>query len=343
MMVVYILPIVFLILVSLFSWSFYKHQASLWNGFLALMTLFSLAGNLAFFSIISNSEILHFIFLVIFIITTIGLILIYAFHAIIFIWNGIVVWLRESHSIANLLTLILGIFMLLYPLINFLLFHKLIPKPYNSILELICNLGIFYLISLFVIFSISVWICNFYRPKSYKDFIIVLGAGLLNGTQVSPLLASRLQGAINVYQRQSQDGNRPLIICSGGQGTDESIPEGVAMRDYVIQQGVNSSDVIAETQSKNTMQNFTFSKKIIDQHHLNPNNGIFVSNNYHIYRASAYAQKAGMKIYGLGSKTSFFFLPNAIIREFIAILMRHKLANLSIMMGFVLIAIIPHL
>lgn len=339
----FILPIIFLILVGLFSWSFYKHQASLWNGFLALMALFTLAGNLIFLSIISNIKIIHLIFLIVFIITIVGLILIYAFHAIIFIWNGIIVWIRESHSLANLLTLILGIFMLLYPLINFLLFHKLIPKPYNSILELICNLSIFYLISLFVIFSISVWICNFYRPKSYKDFIIILGAGLLNGNQVSPLLATRIQRAINVYKQQANEGHRPLIICSGGQGGDETTPEGVAMRDYVIDQGINPNDVVAEDKSRNTIENFAFSKRIVDQRQLDPNSGIFVSNNYHIYRASSYAQQAGMKIYGLGAKTSFFFLPNAIIREFIAILMRHKIANLMIVLAFILIAVVPHL
>ncbi|CAI2691980.1 YdcF family protein [Apilactobacillus apinorum] len=339
----FVLPIIFLILVGLFSWSFYKHQASLWNGFLALMTLFSLAGNFVFFSIYSNSKLLHTIFLVTFIITVVGIIIIYTFHAVIFIWNGIIVWIRESHSLANLLTLILGIFMLLYPLINFLLFHKLIPKPYNSILELICNLSIFYLISLFVIFSISVWICNFYRPKNYKDFIIVLGSGLLNGNQVSPLLAARIQRAIDVYQQQAAEGHRPLIICSGGQGGDETTPEGVAMRDYVIAQGVDANDVVAEDKSRNTIENFAFSKQIVDQRQLDHNSGIFVSNNYHIYRASSYAHQAGMNIYGLGAKTSFFFLPNAIIREFIAILMRHKLANLMIVLAFILIAVIPHL
>lgn len=339
----YILPIVFLMLVILFSWSFYKHQASLWNGFLALMALFSLAGNFVFFSIYSNSKLLHTIFLVTFIITAVGIIIIYTFHAVIFIWNGIIVWIRESHSLANLLTLILGIFMLLYPLINFLLFHKLIPKPYNSILEIICNLSIFYLISLFVIFSISVWICNFYRPKNYKDFIVVLGAGLLNGNQVSPLLAARIQRAIDVYKQQASNGHRPLIICSGGQGIDETIPEGVAMRDYAIKQGIDANDVVAEDKSRNTIENFAFSKKIVDDHQLDSNSGLFVSNNYHIYRACSYAYQSGMHIYGLGAKTSFFFLPNAIIREFIAILMRHKLSNLMIVFAFILIAVIPHL
>ncbi|WP_220729191.1 YdcF family protein [Apilactobacillus zhangqiuensis] len=270
----------------------------------------------------------------------IGLTLIYALHAILLIWNGIIVWRRENHSLANLLTLIIGVFLLVYPLLSFIFFRKIIPKPYNLMLEHFTELGSFYMVSIFLIFSLSVWICNFYRPKLDKDFIIVLGAGLLNGNEVSPLLASRINRAIDFYQKQVDVSKKhPLIICSGGQGGDETVPEGVAMRDYVIQQGVNPDDVIAEDKSVNTIQNFAFSKKIVDRYNLDPNNGIFVSNNYHIYRATDYAKNAGMNISGIGSKTSGFFLPNAIIREFIAILMKHKLANLLIMILFVVIAV----
>lgn len=336
----YFIPLILIIFIGLLCWSFYKKKASFWNGFLFLMTVFALTGNVMFFSLISSSKILHIIFLTIAMLIMIGLTLIYALHAILLIWNGIIVWRRENHSLANLLTLIIGVFLLVYPLLSFIFFRKIIPKPYNLMLEHFTELGSFYMVSIFLIFSLSVWICNFYRPKLDKDFIIVLGAGLLNGNEVSPLLASRINRAIDFYQKQVDVSKKhPLIICSGGQGGDETVPEGVAMRDYVIKQGVNSDDVIAEDKSVNTIQNFAFSKKIVDRYNLDPNNGIFVSNNYHIYRATDYAKNAGMNISGIGSKTSGFFLPNAIIREFIAILMKHKVANLLIMILFVVIAV----
>lgn len=211
-------------------------------------------------------------------------------------------------------------------------------------IEHFTEMGAFYMISIFLIFSLSVWICNLYRPKPDKDFIIILGAGLLNGNEVSPLLASRIDRAIDFYQAQINSGQKhPLIICSGGQGGDEKIPEGVAMRNYVLQKDINPDDVVAEDKSVNTIQNFLFSKKIVDRYKLNPNNGIFVSNNYHIYRAADYAKNAGMKISGIGSKTSGFFLPNAIIREFIAILMKHKIANLLVILLFIVISIVGKL
>lgn len=340
----YFIPLTLIICIGLLCWSFYKNKASFWNGFLFLMTLFALTGNVMFFSLISNSKILHSVFLILTLLIMIVLTLIYALHAVLLIWNGIIVWRRENHSLANLLTLIIGVFLLIYPLLSFLFLRKLIPKPYNLMIEHFTEMSSFYIISIFLIFSLSVWICNFYRPKPDKDFIIVLGAGLLNGKEVSPLLASRIDRAIDFYQNQiSVSDKHPLIICSGGQGGDEKIPEGVAMRDYVLQKGINPDDVVAEDKSVNTIQNFAFSKKIVDRYKLDSNNGIFVSNNYHIYRATAYAKNAGMKISGIGSKTSGFFLPNAIIREFIAILMKHKMANLLIILLFIVISVVEKL
>lgn len=338
------MPLTLIICIGLLCWSFYKKKASFWNGFLFLMSVFALTGNVMFFSLTSSSKILHAIFLVIALAIMVILTLIYALHAVLLIWNGIIVWRRESHSLANLLTLIIGIFLLIYPLLSFLFFRKIIPKPYNLMIEHFTEMGAFYMISIFLIFSLSVWICNLYRPKPDKDFIIILGAGLLNGNEVSPLLASRIDRAIDFYQAQINSGQKhPLIICSGGQGGDEKIPEGVAMRNYVLQKDINPDDVVAEDKSVNTIQNFLFSKKIVDRYKLNPNNGIFVSNNYHIYRAADYAKNAGMKISGIGSKTSGFFLPNAIIREFIAILMKHKIANLLVILLFIVISIVGKL
>ncbi|AYF92137.1 YdcF family protein [Apilactobacillus bombintestini] len=337
----YFLPLILLILIAVFAYSFYLRKASFLNGLLGLLTIFAIAGNLMFFSLITDSKILHLLFLIVFVFLAVVVTLIYALHAVLLIWNGIIVWRRESHNLANLLTLIIGIIMVLYPLFNYLLFKKLIPKPYNGILEHISEMGIFYILSLFVIFSLSVMICNYYRPKRNKDFIIVLGAGLLDGDRVSPLLASRIDRAIDFYKQQIHSGNvAPLIICSGGQGGDETVPEGVAMRQYVLSKHVAEKDVVAEDQSKNTIQNFSFSRKIVDKYQLNPDNGIYVSNNYHIYRANAYARNAGMKIDGIGSKTSGFFLPNALIREFIAIVLNHKLANFLVLVIIIAIAIL---
>lgn len=51
---------------------------------------------------------------------------------------------------------------------------------------------------------------------------------------------------------------------------------------------------------------------------------MFTTNNYHVFRAAMYAKRANLKADGVGSKTAFYFLPTAMIREFIGILSRQK-------------------
>ncbi len=62
----------------------------------------------------------------------------------------------------------------------------------------------------------------------------------------------------------------------------------------------------------------------MDQQTGGPYRAIFTSNNYHIFRAGLYAKQAGLKADGIGAKTAFYYLPNAFLREYIAILVLHK-------------------
>ena len=63
----------------------------------------------------------------------------------------------------------------------------------------------------------------------------------------------------------------------------------------------------------------------------------FTSNNYHIFRAGLYARQSETQRKRNRCKTALYrYLPNAILREFIAILVLHKNAILSsvAMVGF---------
>lgn len=81
------------------------------------------------------------------------------------------------------------------------------------------------LIYLFIVFynflTVS-FLYQFNRPRYNQDFIVVLGAGLINGETVSPLLAKRINKAIAFYRAQSRATlNPPILLMSGGQGADE--------------------------------------------------------------------------------------------------------------------------
>jgi len=66
---------------------------------------------------------------------------------------------------------------------------------------------------------------------------------------------------------------------------------------------------------------------------------IFVTNNYHVFRASIFARKTALNAHGSGSPTSFYFLPSAFIREFIAILVYYKWINIASILLFLSIVI----
>ena len=85
-----------------------------------------------------------------------------------------------------------------------------------------------------------------------------------------------------------------LIVTSGGQGRDEWIPEGQAMRDYLIEKGLPADRVLAESKSTSTEENFAFSLDILKERGYSADTPIvYVSNAFHCYRAGRYAARAG--------------------------------------------------
>lgn len=118
--------------------------------------------------------------------------------------------------------------------------------------------------------------------------MIVLGAGLRKD-KPSMLLRYRLDKAYE-YAAEHPD---LLIVTSGGQGRDEWIPEGQAMRDYLIEKGLPADRVLAENKSTSTEENFAFSLDILKERGYSADTPIvYVSNAFHCYRAGRYAVRA---------------------------------------------------
>lgn len=126
-------------------------------------------------------------------------------------------------------------------------------------------------------------------PTGREKVVIVLGAGLRRD-KPSTLLRYRLDKAYD-YAVAHPD---VLVITSGGQGRDEWVPEGQAMRDYLIAKGLDPKQVVAENASTSTEENFAFSLEIMRQYGYDASTPIvYVSNAFHCYRAGRYAERAG--------------------------------------------------
>ncbi|MCM0599273.1 YdcF family protein [Periweissella fabalis] len=254
-------------------------------------------------------------------------------------WNALLVWHREQHSLANSLTLGLGIYIIISPFIlNGL--KTLLPKGVYIFLIDIEKFTVLYLIGWLICFGLSFLVYRLIKPKYDKDYVIALGAGLLNGNQISPLLKKRVQRGLDFANAQyTATGHYPYMIMSGGQGNDETIPEAQAMAAYAQSVGYPTEYILTEQASKTTFQNMQFSKKLLLQKGLNPNKGIFVTSDYHVFRAGIFAFDNGLKINGLGARTRLYFIYNALIREYIAILARYKKLHVVVLALIILFAL----
>ena len=242
------------------------------------------------------------------------------------IHNGIVMIRNEGRCAAHLLSLGLGIAVLVgevllaYNVIVYSMIYGLEAQAVyiHSTGFLVTSLivvTVIYGSMAFVIFMIySVFLMIIPRSKDF-DYVIIHGAGLINGEKVSKLLQERLDKAIVVYRK---DPSPTKLIPSGGKGSDESISEAEAMRNYLLEQGVPESDIIMEDRSATTFENLKFSKDIIDSREGRKYTAL-VTSNYHVYRALRYCRKVGLKCKGIGSHVAFYYWPSALIREFIAV------------------------
>ena len=154
-----------------------------------------------------------------------------------------------------------------------------------------------------------------HRPSFDKDYIIILGCAIRRDGTLYPLLQGRVDKAIAFYRTQCEKtGKKAFLIPSGGQGSDEIMSEGEAMRRYLLSQGIPDEQILPETASTNTMENMQFSKAIIDR--IDPHaKAAFATTNYHVFRSGIYAAQAGLQAEGLGSKPKWYFWPNAFLRE----------------------------
>lgn len=268
--------------------------------------------------------------IVLFLLLLIGL---YALVVFLY-WNAIVVLRKEGHSLANLLTLLLAIGLTIFLIFSY--FSPRILPSWASLLFGILPFSMFYFFIVFYNFLTISIIYQFNQPHYEQDFIIVLGSGLIDGKTVPPLLGKRIEKAIQFYHAQDRATlNPPKIIMSGGKGDDEHIAESLAMKNYALEKGIPEKDILVETNSKNTLENMKFSKEIMEAAFGGSNfKVIFTTNNFHLFRAGLFAKMAHLNADGLGAKTAFYFLPNAFLREFIAIIMMHKRRHL-IICGFI--------
>lgn len=262
------------------------------------------------------------------------IILILSFYCII---TNIFLIKKEGFYFENLLGIIFGICVLLGALSSQIIYEFLKSIQLidlNIYIKKFIDIGLNSILCYFYCLTLSTLYCNImaarHKPHLDKDFIIILGAKIKNDGTLTPLVKARVDKAISFAKEQKEKNGKSIIfIPSGGQGKDEIMSEAQAMKNYLIQNNINSEDIIIENESTNTLENITFSKQKIDK--INKDGKIiFATTNYHVFRSGVIANKKGIDCEGIGSKTKWYFYTNALIREFFANLASQKKQHTAI-------------
>lgn len=233
--------------------------------------------------------------------------------------NGFQILKREGVHLHNFLSMGLAVSLTFYLFIAPFVVQSLSDISFFNMVFIYVGFLVSYAIIISMLYTTSSFVnlVNLFPGK--LDYVVVLGAGLI-GDQVTPLLASRIDKGIAIYQKQPGC----KLIMSGGQGPDEIIAEGKAMANYALEKGVPAEDILIENQSTNTEENLKFSFAL-----MKPGSRFaLVTNYYHVFRALLLARKLKIKCIGYGARTKFYFSLNAFIREFVGYLVMTKKAHL---------------
>lgn len=148
-----------------------------------------------------------------------------------------------------------------------------------------------------------------------EDAVIVLGCGI-RGTSLTSNLKDRLDCAIE-YANQNE---KAIIVVTGGQGPQEDIPEAVAMKNYLVENNIDSGRIVEEAKATSTNENFSYSKEILDDMLGSDYKVAYITNDFHIYRAGKLAEKYELNARGFAAKTNIHSIVPNYLRESLAII-----------------------
>ena len=133
------------------------------------------------------------------------------------------------------------------------------------------------------------------RPAA--DAIVVMGAAQYDG-RPSPIFAARLDHAIDLYHA----GVAPVLIVTGGKAEGDRTTEAASARAYAMRREVPEEAILAEDQSRTTLQSIRGVADVMHDHGLGT--AVFVSDPSHMLRVLRMASDAGITGYGSPTRTS---------------------------------------
>lgn len=145
------------------------------------------------------------------------------------------------------------------------------------------------IIGLFIFVNGIIFFTVFKNPnKKIKNIVydcgIVCGFPANNDGTPSKIMQSRIDAGIWLYKNNKIK----KLILSGGAVKNEFV-EAQVMKDYALNLGVKSKDIIVETKSRSTYHNLMYCKDIVIENNFK--DCLVITNSWHLRKADHYARK----------------------------------------------------
>ena len=141
---------------------------------------------------------------------------------------------------------------------------------------------------------------SFGDPQKQCDYLVVLGAGV-HGDQPSLSLRNRIDATYD-YLTTHPD---TIAVLSGGQGEGENLSEAQCMYDHLTARGIRESRLWMEEKATSTWENLNFSLNLIEEKTgRRPEKLGVLSSEYHLFRASLFADACNVEFIGIPARTT---------------------------------------
>lgn len=120
------------------------------------------------------------------------------------------------------------------------------------------------------------------------DIIVILGGGVYGNGELSEDAFKRAVKGYLLYK----DKRLPIIV-SGGRLNEKFPFEADILANSLIQLGVDNKSIFKDKDSRDTIENARFTKKILEEHHFK--SVILVTSAYHMKRAAYLFRKVGIE------------------------------------------------
>ena len=152
-------------------------------------------------------------------------------------------------------------------------------------------------INAYVMFSVDEMILTHEEAITISDIdcIVILGCRVYSDGTLSHMLHDRMTVGTDLYSGLAENGHRTKILVSGDHGTEE-YNEVYSMKQFAIEQGIESSEIFMDHAGFSTYESIYRAKEIFGADKI-----IIVTQKYHLYRALYIAEALGIEAYGISA------------------------------------------